>query len=327
MKIIIDNAIPYIKGVLEPFFEVVYKVGRDINSSDVADCSAMMIRTRTKCDNLLLENSRIKFIGTATIGHDHIDLNYCNNRGIKVATAAGCNALAVVQYLLKAIEESKKHFNKEFKNIAIIGVGNVGGALNNELIKRGYNVMLNDPPRSAKEPDFKNVEIEKLLNWCDVVTFHVPLNNESMNLASDAFFRNLGAGKLLINTSRGEVIDEKALVNAIDNGGLLSPIIDVWCNEPNISKELLNRTFISTPHIAGYSEQGKANGASMIIQAIAKEFSIKELINWYPTDVERNIYSKINPSHYDIIKDSTTLRENISDFELLRNNYNYRKEF
>ncbi len=326
MKIIIDSAIPYIKGVLEPYFDVIYKAGKEINAEDIRDCDGMIIRTRTKCNKELLDNSNIKFIGSATIGFDHIDMDYCQSKGIKVATAAGCNALAVVQYVLRAIEELAKRHNRDIKSVGIVGVGNVGKALNNELIKRGYTTLLNDPPRAANENDFNNTDLSQLLLNSDLITLHIPLNNTTRGYANSNFFSEMGTNKLFINASRGEVVEESALIDAIDKKSVISPVIDVWCNEPNISTELLSRTFIATPHIAGYSRQGKGNGTAMMVSAIAKYFDIEELLGWYPAEISRNIDANIDTSLYNILEDNNLLREDISKFEELRNNYQYRDE-
>ncbi len=327
MRIIIDSAIPYIKGVLEPFFEIIYMKGANITPSDTLHADGMIIRTRTKCNSSLLSHSRVQFIGSATIGYDHIDIAYCKSKEIKVVTAAGCNALAVVQYVMRGIYELERVTETKVNRVGIIGVGNVGQALANELIKRGYSVMLNDPPRAEKESDFKNTPLNTLLEQSDLITLHTPLDSTTRGFADKSFFGVMGSEKLFINASRGEVIDEVALIDAIDKGIVKHPIIDVWCNEPNISKELVNRCFITTPHIAGYSQQGKANGTAMMVQAIAQHFNIKELLDWYPTEVIPNNKREININNYNIIDDSNNLHNNLSKFEELRNNYNYRNEY
>lgn len=326
MRVIIDSAIPYISGVLEPYAEVIYKKGVDINPLDVADCDAMIIRTRTKCNEELLKDSRVKFIGTATIGFDHIDLDYCRRNNIKVETAAGCNAIAVAQYILTAISELEKA-GQQIKRVGIIGVGNVGKAVKHQLEIRGYELLLNDPPRAAKEKDFQNSELDRILSECDLITLHVPLDETTRGYFAKDFFGRMKPSQLFINASRGEVVDEKELLDAIDNCRIIYPVIDVWNNEPNISEELLNKAFISTPHIAGYSEQGKANGTAMMVRALASYYSISELRDWYPENISQNLGKIVEISHYDILKDTKSLKSNRNNFEELRNSYNYRKEF
>lgn len=321
MKLIIDSAIPYIKGVLEPYGEILYKKGSDITSADVRECDGMIIRTRTRCDAQMLEGSRVRFIGTATIGYDHIDREYCNKNNIKVVTAAGCNALGVVQYVLCAMQELEKI--KPIRTVGIVGVGNVGGVLNTFLTKRGYKTLLNDPPRAARERDFSNTSLDKLLKECDLVTLHTPLDEITRCMVSDKFFDQLGSGKFFINASRGEVVNEDALLRA----DVIASVIDVWCNEPEINTLLLEKAFIATPHIAGYSEQGKANGTAMMVSAVSSFFGIEELKGWYPTEVRQNTNREITTCGYDIMADSNALKNNKKDFEELRNSYKYRKEF
>lgn len=325
VKIIIDSAIPYIEGILEPYADVVYRKGSEITATDVRQCDAMIIRTRTRCDEKLLGDSQVRFIGTATIGHDHIDQYYCRKKAITVATAAGCNALGVVQYVGRAIEELEKI--KPIRCIGIVGVGNVGGALNEYLSVKGYDVLLNDPPRFALDKSFHHTPIAKLLKECDLVTLHVPLDNTTRGMVSTPFFSTLGGEKFFINASRGEVVNERALLEAIDNKTVIYPVIDVWCDEPDINGELLEKAYIATPHIAGYSEQGKANGTAMMVQAVAKFFNIEELIDWYPNGVEKNVDRKIVTTEYNIFSDSELLKSDKNRFEELRNNYKYRKEF
>lgn len=325
MKIIIDNAIPYINGILEPYAEVCYKKGSEITATDVKECDGLIVRTRTRCDKALLEGSRVRFIGTATIGHDHIDWDYCLKNGITVATAAGCNALGVVQYVGRAIEELEKI--RPIHTVGIVGVGNVGSALNDFLLERGYDVLLNDPPKAVSEPNFHHTPLNVLLQKCDLVTLHIPLDESTRGMVSTDFFKTMRKESFFINASRGEVVDEEALLEAIDNNTIIHPVIDVWCNEPNIRKELLKKAYITTPHIAGYSEQGKANGTAMMVHALAEFFKIEELIEWYPTGIAKNIDKKVITAHYNIFSDSDLLKQNEKLFEEQRNSYKYRKEF
>lgn len=336
MKIIIDSAIPYINGVLEPFAEVVYKKGTEINHCDVQDCDAMIIRTRTKCNEQLLKESKVKFIGTATIGFDHIDTTYCKANSIEVATAAGCNAMGVVHYLLAALIELQEL--KTYSTIGIIGVGNVGGALQHVLTEIGFNVLVNDPPRAERENNFISTPLDELLTKSDVVTIHTPLTKEgkypTYEMADSAFFKKLGNNKIFINASRGETVNEKALLTAIKNGVIA--VIDVWHNEPEINREICEMAFISTPHIAGYSEQGKANGTAMMIKALCDCFNIKGMENWYPEGVIKITNGRTltlewimnrMTHYYQIKEDNKRLKEDVSKFEEIRNNYKYRKEF
>ncbi|MEG0500043.1 MAG: NAD(P)-dependent oxidoreductase [Rikenellaceae bacterium] len=208
-----------------------------------------------------------------------------------------------------------------------MGVGNVGTALSENLKKRGYEVLHNDPPRAAREENFDNTPLDKLLQESDMVTLHTPLDDTTRNLASTNFFNTLGKGKFFINASRGEVTDEKALLRAMEEEKVAAAVIDVWHKEPEINELLLERALITTPHIAGYSEQGKANGTAMMVAAVASFFGLEGLKEWYPSDVERNSDQKVAPEAYDILSDSKRLKNNKKEFEELRNGYKYRKEF
>lgn len=325
MKIVIDKDIPFISGVLEPYFEVVSIKGKDIVHSDVLDAEAIIIRTRTKCTEALLQGTAVRYIGTATIGYDHIDMDYCERQGIKVVTAAGCNAVAVAQYVLAAVEQlQKKH---AIQTIGVVGVGNVGKVVAEHLKAKGFKVLLNDPPRKSREAGFEQTELMDLLKESDLVTLHIPLWNTNIGFAGSSFFSAMGTGKCFINASRGEVVCEESLLEAVASGVVSCPVIDVWCDEPSINPVLHEAAFIATPHIAGYSLQGKANGSAMMIRALGERYGIKELTNWYPVGVKPNINSHIDSECYDILADSEALKKNINLFEELRNNYKYRSEF
>lgn len=342
MKIIIDSAIPYINGVLEPLSEVIYKKGSEISNEDIIDCDAMIIRTRTKCDKELLHGSNVKFIGTATIGFDHIDMSYCNEQGIAVSTAAGCNAMAVVQYVIAAIVELRKvrEIIPENTTIGIIGVGNVGSALEKVLKILGYNVLVNDPPRSKQDKNFVSIPLDILLSKSDIVTLHTPLvkggDNPTLNMVDSSFLNKMGQNKIIINASRGEVVDEKSLIDAIDNGVISHSVIDVWQNEPKINSDFCDRGYISTPHIAGYSIQGKANGTAIMIKSLTSFFKIRGYEDWYPNNIyiprrdNDEIFDHIENRislYYNILDDNNKLKSDKLSFEELRNNYKYRNEF
>ncbi|MCW9066240.1 MAG: 4-phosphoerythronate dehydrogenase, partial [Ignavibacteriaceae bacterium] len=271
IKIIADNKIPFLKGVLEPFTEIEYHKGSEITKKIVRDADALLIRTRTKCNKELLLDTKIKFIGTATIGIDHIDTAFCESKGIKWINAPGCNSSSVQQYLASALLTLSKLKNFEFSKmtIGIVGVGNVGSKV--EMIANilGLKVLLNDPPRERIEGREKFVSLDRLIEQSDIITFHVPLNlngiDKTFHLADAELFKKFNKSKILINTSRGEVIETAALKEAISDGNVTASVLDVWENEPNIDLELLKMVDIATPHIAGYSADGKANGTSVCV--------------------------------------------------------------
>ena len=255
IRIIVDDAVPFIKGVFEPYADVVYKAGKEICHEDLADVDAMVIRTRTKCDSSLLEGTPVKFIATATIGTDHIDFPYCDERGIVVRNAAGCNAGGVMNYVFSALYgvASRKAVRLDGAKLGIVGVGNVGSRVDRVAGYLGFKVLKNDPPRMAAEGPEGFCPLDYLLQNANVVTMHVPLDETTKGMCNDSFFEKMKPGTIFINASRGEVVDEAALKRAIPKLGPV--IIDTWNNEPDIDRELMEMVDIATPHIAGYSYQ------------------------------------------------------------------------
>ena len=248
MKVIVDDKIPFIKEAIEKIAdEVVYAPGKDFTPSLVKDVDALIIRTRTRCNRELLEGSKVKFIATATIGFDHIDAEYCREAGITWTNAPGCNSASVAQYLQSSLIllQALKGINLPEVTIGIIGVGNVGSKVAKVAQELGMRVLLNDLPREDKEGKQGFSSLQTLAEECDILTFHVPLYREgkykTCHLADDAFFQSLKRKPVIINTSRGEIIETGALLNALDTGLVSDAIIDVWENEPAINLTLLDR--------------------------------------------------------------------------------------
>jgi len=348
MKIIIDNKIPYIKGALEPFAEVVYLPGKQTTLEVVKDADALITRTRTICNKKLLEGSKVKFIATATIGFDHIDTEYCKKAGIEWTNAPGCNAESVNQYITSALFSwsMRKRIDLADLTIGIVGVGNVGSRVAKTCETLGMKVLLNDPPRARKEGPEQFVSLEKIMKEADIITFHVPLNmtgkDATIYMANETFFQNLGKNPLVINSCRGEVIDTEAVYNALEAGDISGLIADCWENEPDINLDLLNLCEYGTPHIAGYSKDGKANGTKMSVQAVSRFFNLG-IDDWEPKNVElpKNAIIELNGeqrreysilaeailSTYDIEIDDDNLRDAPLKFEQLRGDYPVRREF
>ena len=341
MKIVIDKAIPFIDGVFEPFAKVQYLDGSSIGPDDIKDADALLIRTRTRCNQSLLEGSSVKIIATATIGTDHIDLDYCKERGIYICNAAGCNAGAVMNYVLSAIygTASRKRIRLEGAKVGIIGVGNVGSRVANSLRLLGLNLLLCDPPRAEAEGPAQFCDLDFLLRNSDIVTLHVPLTPATRKMADAAFFSKMKLGAFFINASRGEVVNEADLLQAIPKLGPV--ILDTWCNEPDINRELMAKVDIATPHIAGYSYQGKLLGTAMSVRSVARYFGIKELFEFFPSPgnepkdavkldlrglSEGQIASTIQ-YNFPIFTDDFMFRIHPEEFESLRENYRYRREF
>ncbi len=348
MKIIIDNKIPYIHGAFEPFAEVVYLPGSQTTHDVVKDADALVTRTRTKCNRELLEGSKVKFIATATIGYDHIDTQYCEQAGIQWTNAPGCNAESVNQYIASALFAwaIRKRTELNGKTIGIVGVGEVGSRVAKMCETIGMNVLLNDPPRERKEGSEQFVSLEKIQQEADIITFHVPLNlinpDKTFHMVNEKFLQNLSKNPLLINSCRGEVFDSEAVCDALEAKDIAGFIADCWENEPDIDLELLNLADFGTPHIAGYSRDGKANGTCMSVQAISRFFNLG-IDHWEPTDVEQpenpvieidgnqrreySILAEAVLSTYDIETDDEELRDAPHQFEQLRGDYPVRREF
>ncbi|HBC89358.1 MAG TPA: 4-phosphoerythronate dehydrogenase PdxB [Lentisphaeria bacterium] len=350
MKIVCDNKIPFLKGVLEPYAEVVYLPGAKIAKADLADADGLIVRTRTKCNKELLSGTKVKFVATATIGFDHIDANYCESNRIFWTNAAGCNSASVAQYVASAILNLavENKFSLSEKTLGIIGVGNVGSKVAKFAKTAGMKVLLNDPPRARKEGDETSfVSLERILAESDIITLHVPLNmtgpDKTYHLADKIFFNSIAKCAWLINSSRGEVCDTMELKNILKTSRIAGAILDVWENEPEIDLDLLGLAKFATPHIAGYSTDGKANGTSMSVQSLAKFFEIKQLENWYPREVPKpeNITIKTGCKGkakeqilleavkftYDVREDDRRLRASPRTFEKLREEYPLRREF
>ena len=350
MKVVADDKIPFLKGVLESEgIEVVYLPGAKTTDADVSNADALITRTRTKCNEKLLENSAVKFIATATIGFDHIDTDYVEKRGICWTNAPGCNSSSVAQYITSLLLNLavKHNFKLADKVLGVVGVGYVGQKVAAVGRALGMKVLLNDPPRARAEGDKEFVSLDIVAQKADIITIHVPLEYEgedkTFHLADEEFLNKLTQKQFIINASRGEVVDNAALRKVLEKRSIAGGVLDVWENEPEIDLELLNLLDYATPHIAGYSTDGKVNGTSMSVNALAKFFNLSErLQNWYPDNVpvpentviecpedgsleEKLLY--IVSQSYNIADDTKALKQTPQDFEKLRGNYPLRREF
>ena len=341
MKFVIDKAIPFISGVLEPYGETVYLDCAAIGPEEVRDADALIIRTRTKCGAPLLEGSKVKIIATATIGTDHIDLDYCKQKGIWVQNSAGCNAGGVMNYVLSAIYgvASRLRMSLQGATVGIIGVGNVGSRVMRSLNLLGFKTLLYDPPRAEREGPAQFCDLDFLLRNSDIVTMHVPLNPGTRDMADAKFFSKMKLGAIFVNAARGEIVVEQDLLEASGKMGAI--VLDTWRNEPDVNRELLEKASIATPHIAGYSFQGKLLGTSMAVRSLARYLGIKDLYEFFPnTDEEIKDAVKLDlrgrsegqiasmiQYNYPIFTDDFMFRVNPGDFEKLRENYHYRREF
>jgi erythronate-4-phosphate dehydrogenase len=347
LKIVTDNKIPFLEGAFKQKANIVSLPGNKITREHLVDTDALIIRTRTKCNRELLHGTSVKFIASATIGYDHIDAAYCDAHGIKWTNAPGCNSGSVKQYIASALAEIIRIEKKSFKDITlgVIGVGNVGSKVAAMAKTLGVKTLLNDPPRERIEGKSDFTDIETLIAQSDIITMHVPLSHQGIDktfhLANADFFTKTKHGAWLINTSRGEVAETQSLIYALESKHLGGAVIDVWENEPNINLKLLELAHIATPHIAGYSADGKANGTAMSVQAISKYFNLG-MDNWQPANVpqakqssltincndksKEQIFSELSAFAYNIMLDSEKLKKLPQTFEQQRETYPIRRE-
>ncbi len=349
MKVVCDSDIPFLKGALEPHCEVIYARGSDISKEMVMDADALVIRTRTRCDANLLEGSKVRFIATATIGYDHIDTRWCESHGITWTNAPGCNSWSVQQYIGSLLVAMSRTLGFSFreKTIGVVGVGNVGSKVARLAALLGFRVLLCDPPRARREGSGQFVSLDELISRSDIITLHVPLirdgEDATFHMFDDSRLASMNQNQILINSSRGEVVDGAALKNALAQKKILAASLDVWENEPQIDPGLLSLLFTGTPHIAGYSVDGKATGTTMSVQALGKFFDLP-CRDWEVTQVPQSV----QPSEfsidtagktpqevladailhtYDIKNDDAALRADVASFEKQRSHYPVRREF
>ena len=348
IKILADDKIPFLKGALEPYANIRYMDGKAITMADLSNVDALLIRTRTVCNASLLEGSSVRLIATATIGYDHIDTQYCDAKGIRWANAPGCNSGSVQQYIASvlAILANRFDYNLSQKTIGIIGAGNVGKKVERLARLLGMNVLLNDPPRARSEGPAGGVSLKHLLEGSDIITLHVPLNrtgeDKTLQLINDNSLQDISPGTVIINTSRGEVVEENALKASLKSGKLSGTVLDVWENEPHTDPELHEKALIATPHIAGYSIDGKSNGTCQIVAHLAQFFDLP-LKGWAPGGIpepaeplitvdcnslspEQACFKAILHS-YNVSADDAAFRKNPESFEYLRGSYPLRREF
>ena len=346
-KIIIDANIPYIRGAFDDVAEVEYLVAKDITHDKAMNADALIVRTRTRCNAELLDGTCVKMIATATIGIDHIDTEYCDTHGIQWTNAPGCNAESVAQWIGSALAvwANKHNCSLVGKTIGIVGHGHVGKRVERLAHKLGMNVLLNDPPLALENPD-KYVDLHTIARECDVITFHTPLTREgkfaTYHLADEEFFKTLqennpnNTPSLIINAARGGIINENALLSHLSqlstfNFQLSNIAIDCWDGEPETNSELRQRALIATPHIAGYSADGKLNATQQVVQAVAIALNItpntiEGLSEKKTTNKEGDELKDELLNNYNILADSDALKAEPEKFEHFRSNYPVRRE-
>ncbi|TGG39794.1 4-phosphoerythronate dehydrogenase [Duncaniella freteri] len=333
MKIIFDRNIPFVSKPLSSIGEAIPMTGTEITNETVKDADAIIIRTRTRCDATLLKDSKCRFIGTATIGTDHIDLPYCASRGITVANAPGCNAPAVAQWVLSAISTYLGD-TRSLSDITlgVIGAGNVGSVLIRWAEGLGIKTIVNDPPLQRQSSgSYRFSSLSDIADKCDVITVHTPLtrtgDHPTYHLIDNSFISNLKRRPLILNAARGPVTDTLALINGLESGKISALGIDCWEGEPNINLQLLEQALIATPHIAGYSRQGKIRASQMVLDELSHHLRLDIPLSADAPSVAP-VPHRIIPDmlNYDILEDTRILKSSPSLFESLRNNYHLREE-
>lgn len=347
IKLVADDRIPFIEGALEAVARVEYLPGAAIGREHLRDAHGLIIRTRTSCTRELLEGTGVRFIASATIGYDHIDTAYCQDKGIGWTNAPGCNSSSVEQYVVSALLWLAVTRRLQLKDLTlgIVGVGNVGSKVARAARALGMKVLLNDPPRQRAEGGDAFVSLDELKTRADIVSLHVPLNrgglDNTFHLFDRDFLSSLKRGAVLINSSRGAVVDEQAVLEGIRQGRLADVILDVFENEPQIKPELLEAVSLATPHIAGYSLDGKANGTTMAVRAVSRFFGLG-MDQWAPGNIPlpaspeiladaagvdpEELLWEIYSQTYNIGVDHRRLLADPGSFEDQRGHYPFRRE-
>ena len=355
MRIVADENIPLVREAFADLGTVITLPGREMTAGKVRNADVLLVRSITRVDEKLLKQSRARFVATATIGTDHIDLECLAKRGIGFSAAPGSNAESVAEYVTAALFQVSHRMgcSCDGHTVGIVGVGNVGSRVARNCRALGMRVLLNDPPRQREGGGDEFLPIDALFD-ADIMTFHVPLTREgtdpTWHLADTKFIERMKRGSVLVNTSRGAVVEGDALLAAIEGRHLTTAVLDVWEGEPKVSAPLLSQVAIATPHIAGYSYDGKILGTVMIREAACRFLGIDS--SWDPGDLmtpaplqrlfirtvgmsRQDIISEAVSSCYDINRDDRAMRgilgvpesERPASFDRLRKEYPVRREF
>ncbi|MGL5318506.1 MAG: 4-phosphoerythronate dehydrogenase [Bacteroidales bacterium] len=341
-RIVADDKIPGLPVLLEPFSDVTFLPTKKFSNEAIKGANVLFVRTPVKCNEKLLAGNSVEYIGTASIGFDHIDQTYCKNHNIAWSNAPGCNKGSVLSYVLAAISTIKPDVNFSDLTIGVVGVGTIGGYVASSCQALGMKVMLNDPIREENEGKGEFVTLREIGEKCDIITFHTPLSKSgkypSFHLANEEFFAHVKKKPIVINAARGGVVHEEALLKANRQGLIGGMVIDCWENEPNINRELLKLAHVATPHIGGFSRDGKFNGTRMTVASFARHFGI---------DVDVSLITPPAPEHpvidasaldgnvicgavlytYPIHNETEALKAAPQDFVKQRDHYPLRRDF
>ncbi|MEF1283828.1 4-phosphoerythronate dehydrogenase [Vibrio sp. M250220] len=350
MKILIDENMPYAEQLFSQLGEVVLKSGRTLTEDDLVDVDALMIRSVTKVNaKLLSKANKLKFVGTATAGMDHVDQDLLRERGIFFTAAPGCNKVGVAEYAFSVMMVlAQQHgFSVFDKTVGIIGAGQVGSYLQQCLQGVGIKVLINDPPKQDAGDSRQFTPLEALLSQADIITLHTPITrggkHPTHHLIDEEVLNTLRGDQILINAARGPVVDNSALKARLQRNDGFIAALDVFEFEPEVDMELLPLLAFATPHVAGYGLEGKARGTTMIFNSYC-EFLDNELrahaSDLLPTapvpklvldrDWDEATLHNITQLVYDVRKDDALFRREISQpgsFDLMRKNYWDRREY
>ena len=339
MKIIADENLAFTDYFFAEFAEIQHQAGRALTHANVQDADALLVRSVTKVNHDLIDQTQIKFVGSATIGTDHLDIPALEQQNIAWSNAAGCNASSVAQYIGSALAfwANKNQCTLAGKTVGVVGVGHVGTEVVRMAQLLGMRVLVNDPPRAMEDKTTGFVSLDVIAREADVLTFHTTLTTDGLfptyHLANADFFDQLRRKPLIINSARGGVVDESALKVALKLGKISDVVLDCWEHEPIVDNDLLQATLLSTPHIAGYSADGKAKATEMSVRAVSRffdlgldDFTVSELSPKQVQSVTRDHLPQALLANYDIRVDSDQLRAHPERFEALRSHYSVRRE-
>ncbi len=328
--VVVDRAIPFLTDFLRGRAEVVALPADAMDAATVKDADALVVRTRTRCDEALLAGSRVRLVMTATIGHDHIDRAWCAEQGIRVETAAGCNARGVLQWVAAVLADAARSagWHPSQRTLGVVGVGHVGSLVKAYAEAWGFRVLGCDPPREERE-QLGFLTLEAVAAEADILTFHTPLDAATRHLCDAALLQQMKPSALILNSSRGEVVDGRAVLASGH-----PYCFDVWEGEPCLDGEVLRNARLATPHVAGYSAQGKANASMMAARVLSDHFGWP-WEEWYPTEVIppkprmltwEELLATID-GYYDIVTESALLKQHPERFEAFRDAYRVRLEY
>jgi len=348
VKIVADQNIPQVYEAFSDIGEVELLPGRSIERKHLLDCRCLLVRTVTQTNENLLHDTAVEFVGTATVGTDHVDLNYLEQNQISFSNAAGCNAEGVSEYVISGLFalSERKGFDPFELKAGIIGCGNIGSRLLQKLQALGIETLINDPPlEEAGTLDYQFVDLDTILYECNFITLHVPLTNDgdhpTWHLFDQQCLRRLNRNCILVNAARGSVVDNVALLDLLERRFDLTIFLDTWENEPDISRALLQKVDLATPHVAGYSVEGRLRATQMILDAACKHFSAKSkwrLSQKLPkiidlqietSDNQLQFWQRLFAQHYDIWQDHLALThsEDMNDADFSRHFDSLRKAY